>query len=84
MFLLYTTAATDVCTYHEDGVAGGEGDDVGAGDGGAAGGVYLDADVLDELHRTRLQRLVRRQVPLAVGSRQKDGRVAALKCRHLG
>lgn len=58
-----------------DGVAGGERDDVGAGDGGAAHGVHLGADALDQLQRPRLQRSVGTKGLLAV---QKDGRVAPL------
>ncbi|TVU16698.1 hypothetical protein EJB05_40273, partial [Eragrostis curvula] len=59
-----------------DGVARGEGEDVGAGDGGAACGVDTDADVLDELLRPRLQRPVGPETALRV---QEDGPVAALR-----
>ena len=35
--------------YHDGGVAGGEGEDVGAGDGAGAGGLEGDLDLVDDL-----------------------------------
>jgi hypothetical protein len=66
------------CAYRDDGVPGGERGDVGAGHLGAAGGVDGGADVVDELERLGTERLVGSLLLLAVGTRQEDGRVAAL------
>ena len=45
--------------YLEYGIMGCERHDIGARDNGPAGMVHLDADVLDELHGSPLQKPVR-------------------------
>ena len=69
-------------TYHDDGVPGGEREDVGAGDDGATA-LLLEAvvDVVDGLERGGAQREVGRRLLLARASGrpvQEHGGVAAL------
>lgn len=67
--------------YQGDGVAGGEGEDVGAGDGGATGGLHPGLDVVDDFvpaegvgvgHRVLLADHARCVV-------EEDGRITALR-----
>jgi len=66
--------------YHDGGVAGGEGEDVGAGDGAGAGRLEGGLDLVDDLEApggvpVGVGPLLAHDGPAAV---QKDRRVAAL------
>uniref|UniRef100_A0A8R7TNV4 Uncharacterized protein n=1 Tax=Triticum urartu TaxID=4572 RepID=A0A8R7TNV4_TRIUA len=63
----------------DEGVAGGEHGDVGAGDGGPAGAVHGGADALDEVQRHGAEGLVGDLIELAAGALEQHGRVAALR-----
>lgn len=68
-----------MCAYGDEGVTGGEGGDVGAGDDGAAEAVDGGTDVVDELERRGAERLVGDLEELAAGPVEEHGGVAALR-----
>ena len=70
--------------YHDGGVAGGEGEDVGAGDGGPAGGLHLGLDGVDDLEAAHGVGVGPGALLAGEGRRvvQQDGAVASLATKQ--
>ena len=66
-------------SHRDDGVTGGDGEDVGAGDGLRAQSLHLRLDVVDDAEAPQRSSVRKRVLLPAVGVIQQNGRVAALQ-----
>ena len=67
-----------VSSYRDDGIASGDGEDVGAGDGALARLLHIGLDLVDDVEASQRSHVPER-VPLVAS--QQNGRVAALLVR---